>query len=195
MKKSLVTMLGLVMIVGCMSACGSNVSTQKAQTEDSNVTETTTETETAGEKTFSNDDFTLKYNTDSFELFEVNDAIQLSYVNDAVQAAGSNVVIITKEENSKVDDILNTITETRTDMEDVYDSVIGAKEIPVKLFVTTSDSSEGSGLKLVDNVILMQSGDDVISIESIRTVGPDDETEMTIDGSFNELLETFELNK
>jgi len=177
MKKNLVTVLGLAMLVGCMSACGTNATT-----------------ETTGVETFSNDDFSLKYSTDNFESFDARGAVQFSYVNEEVDAAGSNVVIITKEESSKVDDILNTITESREDVEGVYDSVIGAQEIPAKIIVTSSNASEESGLKLVDNIILMQSGEDVISVESIRTVGPNEETEMTIDGAFNALLESFELN-
>jgi len=219
MKKKLVTILGLAMIVGCMSACGTNATTENAQpvdieeaeatTEVSTETETTetetteaetteaetTETKTTVEETFSNDDFSVKYNTNNFELFDVNGAIQFSYVNEEVDAAGSNVVIITKEENSQVEDILNTITESRNDMEDIYDSVIGAQEIPVKIFAASSSASEDSNLRLVDNIILMQSGDDVILIEIIRTVGPNDETEMTIDGAFTTLFESFELNK
>ncbi|GEM_PF-2118488 len=153
-----------------------------------------TESAATGDEVFSCDDYSISYNPADFVVSDVRGFIQLLYCNESVQCAGSNEILISKDEGVTVDEIINAIAGEETDM--ISDGCIGAQEIPVKLYSRTSDAPVESDLPLtlVDSFTVMQCGTGTITIEVIRTVGEGDEIDMTIEGAFTHALETFALN-
>jgi len=81
------------MIVGFMTACGSKSSEQISATE-------APASAAFEDVVFSGDDYSITYNTKNFEQLDVRGAVHFNYCNAEVEQAGSNVIIITKEENS-----------------------------------------------------------------------------------------------
>jgi len=151
------------------------------------------DTTAAADEVFKNDDFSIAYTPGTFEASEVRGFVRVVYVNEEVQAPGSNEIIITKDEGTTVDDIVKAIVGDGS-MDDVSDGSLGADMIPVKSYTRISESPADSALTLTDSFMVMQSGDDVITVEVIRTVGSDEDTDMTVEGAFTHTLESFALN-
>jgi len=190
MKKSVLFALGMVMIMGCMTGCGKKADEASAPANE--ITETANaDTAVIPDVEYSNDDFSISYTDGFFEANEVRGMVRITYVNKDVKFAGSNEIIITKDEGTTVDEIAQAIAGDEKDQ--ISDGSLGAKAIPVKTFTRTSESPADSSLTLVDSFMVMQSGDDVITLEVIRTVGQDEETDMTIEGAFTHTLESFVL--
>jgi len=179
MKKKICAVLGLVMIIGCMTGCGNSAKEVTTQVKE----------ETAGDEVYTTDDYSISYSKNDFELLDVRGSIELSYCNKNVKTAGANMIIITKEEKTTVDEIVKAIVGEGF-MDSVTDGTLGAEEIPVKVYTIPTKDNEN----LFDTVMVMQSGDDVIMLETIRTVGTDDEAEMTVEGAFTHSIESFVLN-
>jgi len=143
---------------------------------------------------YTTDDYSFSYTNGTFEVNEARGGmVRASYCKEGVQAIGSNEIIITKEEGATVDDIVTAVVGDDS-MDNVSDGSLGANMIPVKIYTRTSESPADNSATLVDTMMFMQSGDDVIMVNPIRTVGQDEETEMTIDGAFTYTLESFVLN-
>jgi len=145
---------------------------------------------TTGDGVYINDDYSISYTPGQFEVSEARGMVTLVYCNSDIEAKGSNEIIITKEEGTTVEDIITAIVGDDS-MDNVSDGTLGADMVPVKNYVRTSESPVDSALTLVDQVMVMASGDNVITVEIIRTIGQDDETDMTVDGAFAYTLESF----
>jgi len=182
MKKKTLMAVIMVMMMGCLAACGSKKEATGSAREEAKVSE---------DAVYSNDDYSISYTEGLFEANEVRGFVRLSYCNKDVQFAGSNEIIITKDEGATADDIIQAIA--GDDMDSVSDGTLGEQLIPVKTYMRTSESPADSALTLVDSFMVMQSGDDAITLEVIRTVGQDDATDMTIEGAFTHTLESFTL--
>lgn len=148
-------------------------------------------TDVDSDEVFSTDDYSISYTKGLFEAYEVRGFVRLSYCNSDLQFAGSNEIIITKDEGTTVDDIIQAIA--GDDKDNISDGLLGNQEIPTKNYTRISKSPADDSLTLYDSFVVMQSGDDVITLEVIRTVGQDDETDMTIDGAFTHTFESFVL--
>jgi len=186
MKKKILEVFIILMMAVCVVACGNN-------SKEAISASTQEETTVSNEKVYSNDDYSISYTEGLFEANEVRGMVRLSYCNKKVNFAGSNEIIITKDENTTVEDIIKAIV-GEDSLDNVSDGSLGSQVIPVKTYMRTSESPADNSLTLVDSFMVMQKGDDVITIEIIRTVGQDDETDMTIEGAFTYSLESFTLN-
>lgn len=197
MKKNLVAFIGFVMLAFSMTACDSKEKAGASDNEEkADSVSVSDSVANAKDVVYSTDDYSITYNTKNFKQLDVRGNIQFSYCNEEVKAPGSNVIIITKEEGTTVADVMGNIVKTRGMTEsDVTDVTVGEQAIPGKSITSKSESPAGNDLNLHDTVILVQSGSDVISLELIRTVGSDEETEMTIEGAFTSTFESFKLNK
>jgi len=141
---------------------------------------------------YSTDDYSISYIEGAFEVNEVRGFVRMSYCSPDVEFAGSNEIIITKDENVTAEEIAQAIA--GDDVDGISDGSVGSQEIPAKLYTRISESPADSTLTLVDSFLVMQSGDDVLTIEVIRTVGQAEEVDMTIEGAFTYTLESFVLN-
>lgn len=143
------------------------------------------------DEVFLTDDYSISYTKGLFEAYEVRGFVRLSYCNTDLPFVGSNEIIITKDEGATVDDIIQAIA--GDDKDNISDGLLGNQEIPTKNYTRISKSPADDSLTLSDSFLVMQSGDNVITLEVIRTVGQDDETDMTIEGAFTHTLESFVL--
>jgi len=149
-------------------------------------------TDVIEDEVFENDDYSFAYTPGTFEVNEARGSVMVTYCNPEVQSAGSNEIIITKEEGCTVDDIITAIVGDDS-MDNVSDGSLGADMIPVKSYVRTSESPADASLTLYDQCMVLQDGGDVITVEIIRTVGQADEIDMPIEGAFTHTLESFVL--
>lgn len=145
-----------------------------------------------GEETFSNGTISFDYYPSIFAVMDDGNSVIASFIDENVEAAGSNVVEITVIPNADADAIIDEyINQYGIADENISDiDSFNGKEVTGKILTTGIAEAEGSELKTSDTAFIMQDGDNVVSIEVFRTIGPDEGTEMYIDDEIAIIFET-----
>lgn len=196
MKKKLVTMLGLTMMVALLTACGSSTE----QTND--VAETTESTEVVEERgdlieesdyaIFDNNVFTFQFDTRYFVTTEDEEYVTVSFFNEEIQTAGANVITFSVIENADAMEVAKTFaTQYGVDENSVQESYFGATGVTayaVNVYPSADDESEN---KTRSAAFAVANGDNVIAIEVLNHVEPDEGMDILINDKIAEVLDTF----
>jgi len=140
------------------------------------------------------EEYTFCYNPVDFMGYndDANDSTTVSFINEDVQTAGSNFMTVTMHRDTTYDAVLDKVSANSENPEYVM-TYFGKDGIVSYVYLPESEASAESGLKVVEAYYAIPCGKDVIEINIFRTVSDDDEVEMRIDSSFEEIMNTFAL--
>ena len=147
---------------------------------------------------YENDVWSVEYDGTKIEAFPTEEGVVFSFTDESFETAGTNIVEITTIKGKTAEDVI-AAKKSEFGQEDVevYTSGFGSTGVDAITYIVANTVAENpdetSGLTTSDVFTAVPSGDDVILMESFRTIGPDDSVEYVVDGSFEHLINTFTL--
>lgn len=144
---------------------------------------------------FDNDIFSFHYDTDYFIVMEDEAYVTVSFYNEETQTAGSNTITFTVTENTDAKKVANELAEKYgVDVDSINESYFGADGVTAyTVSVLPTDKAE-SGNRTRSISYAVANGDDVIVIEVLTHVEPDEGMDMFINDKIAEVLDTFKID-
>jgi len=137
------------------------------------------------------DSFWFCYSPSSFASTADEDGLTLSYVREGVAAAGSNVVTFAKVDEASCKAFLEEkVNELGGDVAAIIPASLSGVQGESYIYTTRSESEE-SGLVVVEALYAVPNGAGLVFADVIRTIGPDEGTEMSIDADFEQIFQSF----
>ena len=143
---------------------------------------------------FDNDVYSFEFDSNYFEVYEDEECVTASFYNEEVQTAGSNVIIFKEVENADAMEIAKVFAnQYGVDESSIQESSFGKDGATAYLFSVSSTDESESGNKMKAMACAVVNGDNVVAIEVLSHVEPDEGMEMFIDDKIAEVLDTFTL--
>ena len=184
-------------------ANGNTTTTTTTQVTDENGTTTTTETtegvgdliEETAYAIFDNDVFSFEYDPEYFVVMEDEEYVTVSFYNEETQTAGSNTIMFKEIENKEAMEVAKEFAKQYgVDESNIYESNFGetgATAYSFTLYPTDEEVSENQTRAMAMAVV---NGDNVITIEVLTHVEPDEGMDMFINDKIAEVLDTFKID-
>lgn len=143
---------------------------------------------------FDNNVFTFRYDPEYFVVNEDDKYVTVSFYNEGIQTAGSNTITFTENKNADSMDVAKEYAKQYgVDEKQVQKTNFGSADAEAYSFsISPTDGSE-SGNKTRTMVCAVQNGDNVIVIEVLNHVEPDEGMDIMINDKIAEVLDTFSL--
>ena len=163
------------------------------------ITNTTEEVEGVGDviedtgyAIFDNDAFSFQYDPEYFVVMEDEEYVTVSFYNEGTQTAGSNVIMFAEVENADAMEVAKSLAKQygvdEGSVQEMNLGGAGATGYSFTIFPTGEEVGENQirtmGCAVVD-------GDNVITIEVLTHVEPDEGMDMFINDKIAEVLDTF----
>lgn len=190
-------------IVAAIMTASLGVLTGCSVEKDFTVTETTVDAEVTGDTIeesddaiFDNDIYSFKYDPEYFVVMEDDEYVTVSFYNEETQTAGSNTITFKQIENADAMDVLKEYAKQYgVDEESIHLSYFGLEGVEsyaFSIFPTAEAIAESvSGNQTRSMVCAVPSRDNVIVIEVLTHIEPDEGMDMFINDSIAGVLDTF----
>lgn len=169
------------------------------------VTTTTTTTETTegvgdliedtGYAIFDNDVFSFEYDPEYFAVMEDEEYVTVSFYNEETQTAGSNTIMFRVIENKDAMEVAKEFAKQYgVDESNIQESnfgTTGVKSYSFTVYPTDEEVSENQTRAMASAV---ENGANVIAIEILTHVEPDEGMDMFINDKIAEVLDTFNID-
>lgn len=144
---------------------------------------------------FDNNVFTFNYDPNYFAVIEDEEYVTVSFYNEKTQTAGSNTITFKQIENADAMEVAKELAKQYgADEESIYESNFGesgATTYSFTMFPADDEASENQTRSMGCAVV---NGDNVIAIEILTHVEPDEGMDMFINDKIAEVLDTFKLD-
>lgn len=144
---------------------------------------------------FDNNVFTFQYDPEYFVVNEDEEYVTVSFYNEETQTAGSNTITFTEKENADAMEVAKEYAKQYgVDEGNIIESHMGstdATSYSFTLYPSAEDTSENQTRAMACAVA---NGDNVIGIEILTHVEPDEGMDMFINDKIAEVLDTFAIN-
>lgn len=143
---------------------------------------------------FGGEGYSLTYNPDAITLTpdEETRSVTLSYTKDGVEMAGSNVMTFTVVDDATAEGVIQEQAASFGEDADVTE--VPLNDNVTAFEVTFQGESEGSDLKTVQTYYGIQQGNNVILIDTFRTVDPNEDVQAGIDQEFDNVFQSLALD-
>lgn len=199
MKKKLVVLLGLAMLVGTLTACGAKEQETPVSEETIEVVETETadaaESETEADNgqdvmEYLDGDIAVYHRTDAFtsSVDEEKNEVTLTFEKAGVNAEGTNYITFRNEKGADYKELMDKLAaENGINSDEVFEVALPCSDKALGYIVVNQESD----LTFVETVYTVPYDGGAAFINSYRTVGQDEGTEMSIDSEFEFVMQSF----
>lgn len=141
---------------------------------------------------FDNNVFTFRYDPKYFAVMEDEKYVTVSFYNEETETAGSNTITFTEKENADAMEVAKEYAKQYGAAEDSIDETyLGSAGTTSYAFTISPTDESESGNKTRAAAYAVAKGDNVIVIEVLTHVEPDEGMDMFINDKIAEVLDTF----
>lgn len=151
--------------------------------------------EDTGITVFDNNVFTFQFDANYFVVNEDSECVTVSFYNEGTQTAGSNTITFKQVKNANAMDVAKDFAKQYgVEENEIHETIYGASEATAYTFSVYPSADDTSENKTRSMCAAVVAGNDVIVIEVLNHVEPDEGMDMYINDMLAFVLDTFSVN-